>query len=234
MSWKTPNMWEGGEVWIIGGGPSMPIQFDVPEDIIKKVAIKELSPSAYSPYLTPLHDQHVIGVNLAFLIGPWIDITFFGDSKFFKRFRNDLAAHRSIKISCNAKAISAAFHKDGIKYLSKDGNHRYGLTKNLKKVSWNENSGCAAISLAANLGAKRIILLGFDMKLNGDNKQHWHSYYGTANRKNINPKGLPFHRHMRSIGNIAKDAHRRGIEIINANPDSAIDAFKKMNVKDLL
>jgi hypothetical protein len=235
VSWKTPyELWEGGEVWILGGGPSVPIQFNVPKDIIEKVTAQELPPSTYSPYMSQIHNKHVIGVNLAFLIGDWIDIIFFGDSKFFKRFRAEIASYKAIKVSCNSKAISASYHKDNIKYLPKDGSAPYGLTKNSKKLSWNQNSGCAAINLAANLGAKRIILLGFDMKLDKNNKQHWHSFYSTANRKEINPKSLPFQRHLRSMDAIARDARKRGIEIINANPDSAIEHFKKMSVKDLL
>ena len=33
---------------------------------------------------------------------------------------------------------------------------------------------------------------------------------------------------------IAKDAKSRGIEILNANPKSAIEEFKKYSVKELL
>jgi hypothetical protein len=33
---------------------------------------------------------------------------------------------------------------------------------------------------------------------------------------------------------IAKDANRMGVEILNANPDSAIQDFKKVNVCDLI
>jgi hypothetical protein len=45
---------------------------------------------------------------------------------------------------------------------------------------------------------------------------------------------LPFDRHLRGFAQIAKDAQQRGIEIINACPESAITQFHKCNVKELL
>ena len=74
--WQVPKMWEGGECWIIGGGPSMPLQFGVPEDVVRGVLAGQLPFSTYSPFLSPIHDKHVIGINAAFLLGPWLDVIF--------------------------------------------------------------------------------------------------------------------------------------------------------------
>ena len=45
---------------------------------------------------------------------------------------------------------------------------------------------------------------------------------------------MPFDRHLRGFSDMAKDAKRRGIEIINASPDSAITCFPKYSIKELL
>jgi hypothetical protein len=84
------------------------------------------------------------------------------------------------------------------------------------------------------MGATKIILVGFDMKLDEAYKQHWHSEYGAMNRKDATPKSLPFHRHLIGFPHIARDAKRMGITIVNACPDSAITSFPKMPVKDIL
>jgi hypothetical protein len=65
MSWQVPRMWEGGDVWIIGGGPSILTQFDIPEKVVSKVLNGSSPPSVYSPYMEYLHDKHIIGVNMA-------------------------------------------------------------------------------------------------------------------------------------------------------------------------
>ena len=45
---------------------------------------------------------------------------------------------------------------------------------------------------------------------------------------------MPFHRHLRGFPQIAKDAKQMGVEILNASPDSAIECFRKVTVKELL
>lgn len=225
-------MWEGGECWIIGGGPSMPEQFNIPNEVVQAVLEGRESPSIYSPYLSQIHEKHIIGINAAYLIGDWIDMVFFGDGKWFLENREVLAKFPGLKVSCNPK--TSKYGNERIKYLSRDRNCGKGISTHADKVSWNGNSGAAAISVAANTGVKRIILLGFDMKLDGNLKQHWHGLYGTANRKVTDEKKLPFHRHLVGFSAIAHDARKRGIEILNACPDSEIKEFLKLSVKELL
>lgn len=222
-------MWEGGEVWIIGGGPSVPAQFGVPSDIIEKVLSKELDPSAYSPYMKRLHNQHVIGVNIAYLIGAWIDMVFFGDKRWYYQNRDRLAKFPGLKVSCHPHLKHEKFQKENIKYLSRDRQKGRGISSNRTAVCWNANSGAAAISVAAHAGAKRIVLLGFDMKLE-DNKHHWHGLYRPGGRA---ANSLPFHRHLPGFKQIAKDARQKGIEIINASPNSTIEDLPKMSVKEV-
>ena len=234
MSWQVPRMWEGGDVWIIGGGPSLTKQFDIPDEVVQRVLSEELPPSTYSPYLASIHDKHVIGINSAYLIGDWIDMIFFGDKGWWLSNRERLAKFLGLKVSCHPKIGEGQFATEQIKFILKDRSHTKGLSPNSNMVSWNLNSGAAALSVAANTGAKRIILLGFDMRLGANNKQHWHALYGSAKRTNINPRKLPFNRHLRGFPAIAEDAKQRDIEILNACPESKIDCFRKVTVKEVL
>ena len=226
--WVMPPVWEGGECWIIGGGLSMPRQFNIPEDVIQAVSTGKAEPSAYSPYMKGIHKKHIIGVNMAFKIGDWIDICFFGDRNFFNRVKYELSEFPGLKISCRSK-FNPAFEIPGVKLMSRE--HRktlYGIGTIPGHVRWNGNSGGAAINIAAHAGVKRIILLGFDMKNEGKTT-HWHFLYGQKNLKT-----LPYDKHLICFPYIARDAKHLGIEIINANPDSAINCFKKVPLKELL
>jgi len=230
MIWQVPRMWEGGDVWIIGGGPSVPKQFGIPDEIVQSVIKGTSPPSVYSPFMTFLHDKHVIGINVAYLIGDWMDAIFFGDIGFFLKHQRGLAAFPGLKISCHPQTDKY----DWVKYTPRDKTHPKGISDNPKMVSWNNNSGSAAVSIAANAGAERIILLGFDMKMD-NTQQHWHDLYGrNAPRNPKKPRHMPFDRHLRGFSDMAKDAKRRGIEIINASPDSAITCFPKYSIKELL
>lgn len=231
MRWRVPRFWEDGDVWIIGGGPSITEQFKIPNNIVQGVLRGELPPSAYSPYMSFLHKKHVIGVNAAYLIGDWIDIVFFGDHGFFLRHKAGLAAFPGLKVSCTPYVEK---HK-WVKFVARDTSHPRGLTSNPEMVSWNFNSGAAAINLAVHTGARRIILLGFDMKLSSANRQHWHDVYKVGEIKSQKQLlRLPFDRHLRPFPMIAQDARKLGVEILNANPDSQIDCFPKFSLKELL
>lgn len=235
MRWTAPKIWKGGECWIIGGGPSIPEQFGVPDDVIQDVIAQRSSPSVYSPYMSAIHDRHVIGINAAYLIGDWIDIIFFGDNKFFMTHQVGLTKHPGLKVTCNSKTNSRC--RD-IHYLLHDRKHPKGISTGPKYVSWNTNSGAAAISMAVYLGVRRIILLGFDMRTNAHG-QHWHNAYKgmrpmTKKGKVMSPKRLPFDRHLRGFPLIARDAKKLGIEIVNASPNSAIKEFSKCTVQEAL
>lgn len=233
MSWKIPKIWKDGECWIIGGGPSVPRQFGVPEDVISQVLKRTSGPEVYSPYLSYLHDKHVIGVNAAYLIGNWMDFIVFGDTKFYLQNRINLLLYPKTIIGCNNNG-KGKIQVNEIKHVMRSRKN-YGLTLNDPcKITWNGNSGAAAINVACHMGVKKIFLLGFDMNLDNNLSQHWHVHYNSANIKKTNTKKLPFHKHLVGFPQIAKDAKRAGIEIINVSPDSKIKDFIKVSLKDII
>jgi hypothetical protein len=234
MIWTVPRLWGDGACWIFGGGTSVPIEFGVPQETIQKVCNGILPPSAYSEYLKPIHDQHVIGINNAYQIGNWIDILFFGDSSWYLSHRQKLANWPGLKVCCDNKFANRPREKmEGVKFLERDKEKRQGISTNPSKISWNSNSGAAAISLAHHLGVKKIFLLGFDMSL--DEKSvysHWHGSHSPPGQK---PKRQPpFGRHLKAFPAIARDAKKLGIKIFNVSSVSKIDCFPKVTLREAL
>ena len=234
-TWQVPKMWEGGEVWIIGGGPSLIDSFDIPYEIVKDVRLRKKEIEAYSPYLAALHSKHVIGINVAYKFGDWIDVCFFGDKGFFLQHRSNMSHFKKLIVTCCRKVGQ---HNVGwIKYLpveKKAGKSKIGISTNPNQVCWNNNSGAAAISVAAWLGVKRIVLVGFDMTLSPFNsEQHFHNEYRSIGVK-TKPGRLPFKVHLKPWGVIKSDADAMGIEIINTSLNSAIKEIPKVHMKELL
>jgi len=206
----------------------MPSQFNIPQDIIQDVCSGKQFPEAYSPFLEPIHNKHVIGVNNAYQIGAWIDAILFGDSSWYLKHRKVLATWPGIKVSCVPRFGNLPQERmEGIKYLAKDPKHSKGLSPNSRKVGWNSNSGAAAMNLGIHFGAKRLFLLGFDMKRTGK-ATHWHD----GNRKH--PKRLPYYRHLKGFPIIASDAEKMGVEIFNVNLNSNIPDFPRITLKEAL
>jgi len=231
MSWQVPKIWEGGDAWIIGGGPSLATQFNIPKDVVLGVQNGKLPLSTYSPYMEALHDKHVIGVNVAYMLGDWVDIAFYGDKNFYNRYFASLAVFPGLKITCYPHERSL----DWLKYVGMDKNHPRGINRDPTKVSWNKSTGAAAINLAYHTGVNRIFLLGFDMKLDTTSHQHWHDVYNRGaivDERRI--RKLPFARHLRYFPYIVREAKELGLEIINVNPDSGISGFPKVPLSAIL
>lgn len=82
------------------------------------------------------------------------------------------------------------------------------------------NSGYQAINLAAHLGARHILLVGYDMR--GDNSAHWFGLHPESCRRQMT-RG--FDRMAPHFNGLAEPLRERGIAVVNCTPGSAITAF---------
>lgn len=248
--WQVPKIWENGEVWILGGGPSLIPCFDIPMDVVDSVRCRKADIDSYSPYLASLHSKHVIGINVAYRFGNWVDMCFFGDNHFYLSNKAGLSNFRKLVVTCHPKV--AEKNISWIKYLPQENKlnvpkqeRKFGISTRPDRVCWNENSGAAAISLAAWTGVKRIILVGFDMNLEpGSKEQHFHNNYRKPITQLVGKerkaeeirlvKQLPFSTHLQGWKAIKRDADNMGIEILNTSLNSAIKEIPKVHIKELL
>lgn len=231
MIWSAPKIWDGAQCWIIGGGHSIMRQLGVPVAKAEAICKRLLPPTALSTYFDPIKDGHIIGVNNVYQMGEWVDVLFFGDCGWHLVHQKALLKWPGLKVTCCNKFANLPLHRmEGIKYLPKNHDKIHGITTTPNKISWNANSGGSAINLAVHFGVKKILLLGFDMNAD-DNHTHWH---GSHHPKSAKPPKLAFKRHLIGFPHIAEDAQRLGVEILNVNPDSAIDCFPKVELREVL
>lgn len=195
-----PRKFEGADVYIIGGGPSL-AGFDWER----------------------LRGKNTIGCNAAFLLGPELcDVCIFGDTKFFNRFRSRLRAFPNPKVGCHPALRVFAGE---IQWMPRSPN---GLHKD--SLGWGTNTGCSAINLALIMGAKRVLLLGFDAS-GTFHQQNWHDEYC----KN----GFTTEKYLEFIGGHRAIAQALpivfpGCEIVNLNPESAIECYPKEHANKYL
>ena len=106
---------------------------------------------------------------------------------------------------------------------------RESLGLHHQSLGWNANTGATAVNLALLLGAKRIFLLGFDMKLSKDGKANWHQ-----NTLDKPDSGIYETKFIPGFERLQKDLEKKfpGKEIINITDDSALNLFPKVKVND--
>jgi len=145
MDWPLQPEWEGEDVFVLGGGPSV----------------------RHFP-LERLKVRRVIGCNDAYLFGrSVVDVVVFGDPKWYHHHKGkpDFINFSGPKITNSPKLEGCV----GITWAPRqDRGFAYDA------IGWNGNTGSAAINVALLLGALRIFLVGFDMQVDKDGNSNWH------------------------------------------------------------
>lgn len=92
------------------------------------------------------------------------------------------------------------------------------------------NSGFQALNLTVQLGARRIVLVGFDMTDRAG--VHWYgrNRWPMAN----NPTDTNFRRWIAAFERAAPVLRRIGADVFNAAPASALTCFPKRSVEQIL
>lgn len=232
MQWNVPRLWKNQDVWILGGGPSLTSNFNIPDNIVEGVRAQQMPLSSYSTFMSKIHDKNIIGVNVAFKLGNWVDICFFGDVSFLLKYEEALLRSSCLKVSCAEKAKDLTW----VKFLPVDYKTRGRLTFDTTKISWNFNSGSSSINLAAHLGAKRIILVGFDMNMPENNQPHWHNEYKKSKlteQERIN-RLIHFNQFLAPFPKIKKDLDSIGIKIFNTSLNSSINCIEKVPITEFI
>lgn len=131
--------------------------------------------------------------------------------------------------SCEAPGAGIWVENDAAAWnvtLLECDNSAKGLSRDAGKVHSGGNSGYQAINLALHLGATRIILLGFDMH-NFGGKSHWFGEHPEEF-----PPGNKPERFIAAYRTINPADY--GIEIINCSRQTALDAFPRCRIEDVL
>lgn len=89
------------------------------------------------------------------------------------------------------------------------------------------NSGYQAVNLAALAGAERIVLLGFDMTHRGS-RGNWHDQHRVKTPRRYVEQWIPRFREL------AAELKRDGVEVLNASEETALDAFPRRPIAELL
>lgn len=167
-----------------------------------------------------LIDRRVIAVNRAYESVPNAEVVYFSDLRFWSWYKDFLNQHRGRKIT------SAVRVKDrGVEHVQITG--LTGIDAESGKIRQGNNSGYGAINLAIHLGAKRIFLLGFDMNFTGG-RCHWHDGYPVINTEKTLKRMTAY------FDTTVEPLKKLGVDVINLNPNSAIECFPKARPEEFL
>ena len=130
----------------------------------------------------------------------------------------------------NFKGECYAYDPDAGKYgirIVKADTQGVGLGRN-GVIHTGGNSGFQVINLLYFLKAKKMILLGYDMKRQGDQSHCHGNHPGSLNRHS------DYNVFVDRMKPLARDLKNEGIKVINATRSTALDCFDKQPLEQAL
>ncbi|HEU4985065.1 MAG TPA: hypothetical protein VFT58_05445 [Nitrososphaera sp.] len=158
-------------------------------------------------------------------MAPWADVLYAYDKEWWSKYHHTVRDFAGLKISQSEAVMDPAWGLHQIKVMR--GNDRL-LLGTFGEVGWGGNSGFHALNLAVQFGAKRVVLVGYDMHL--DKGLHWHGRHGSGL---CNPTRGNVARWRRVVDEAAPLLHEIGVEVLNASPTSALTAYRKVDFASL-
>jgi hypothetical protein len=163
----------------------------------------------------------VIAVNDAYRLAPWADVLYAHDTKWWMH-HGGVPSFQGLKYSAEMDSPEL-----GVRYVGR-GDKR-GLSTDPSVIHHGGNSGYQAVNLAVHLGAKRICLLGYDMQLADDGREHWFGSHPKPVRG-----GLPLSQFISDFGSIEAPLQALGIEVVNCSRHTALHCFPRMTIEEAL
>lgn len=152
-----------------------------------------------------------IVVNNTFRLAPWADILYAADPEWW-HLTPDARAFSGVKVSISPVSGTQRVEGSGVD----------GIDLHPGYVRTGNNSGYQALQLALQAGARRILLLGYDMT-----GTHWHGPHIAGLR---NTTDETFRRWIAHYSSAAPMIAALGVEVVNCSLQSALTCFRKADL----
>ena len=168
----------------------------------------------------------VIVINDAWRLAPWADVLYSSDRQWFPKHRG-VPTFQGMKVALETepRGWDTAYGIVPLKYTG-----QYGLERSPDGLIAGSHSGYAAINLAVHFGARRIVLLGYDMQLGAGGKPHFFGAHVGMN----NPTEALFSIFRQSLTHLVSPLKELGIDIVNCTRETALTMFPRMSLERVL
>lgn len=162
----------------------------------------------------------VLGINNAYQIEPFADWLYGCDYGWWKF--HIAAVREQFTGECWTQDVEAA-REFGLEFVECDP-YGVGLCGDAGKINGGRNGGFQAINLAFHFGARKIVLLGYDM-----GGRHWHPDH---------PKEIsgPAHsadyaHYAETFPALARDLAAIGVDVVNCSRSTTLSCFRRSTIE---
>ncbi|MEY9098887.1 hypothetical protein ABIA24_001796 [Sinorhizobium fredii] len=204
MTMDWPN-WEGETAVVVASGPSAAdVVLELGKGRARFLAVKD-----------------------AWKLCPWADHLYACDHHWWEAHRG-VVEFKGRRIAYDARTVEKW---RGLNFLKVEISkaHQTLRFEAVGHVGWGGNSGFHALNLALQFGAARVLLVGFDMRV--DRGKH---FFGPHAYTKERPSEANCAKWREILDGQAGAIAARGVEVINCSPVSALKAYRKMDFSEAL
>ena len=184
---------------LIGGGPSLsPADVDFVRD-----------------------KARVVAINDAYRLAPWAHVLYAADKKWID-WHNGVPGFRGQKYSIEGKETT-----ERPDWIVMRNTGPLGLELDPTGLRAGLNGGFQSINLAVHMGAKRIVLLGYDMAPNPHGPSHW---FGEHPDK----RPSPYADMREAFDSLVEPLAALGVSVVNCSRRTALRTFPIVALEDAL
>lgn len=155
----------------------------------------------------------VIAINDNWEIAPWADMLYACDAKWWDWHPQAATEFQGWKLTQDEETALRL----GIDCIECN-KEAEGLSDNPRMIHGGLNSGYQALNIAYLLGARKIVLLGYDMKISRNGSAHWFGDHPDKVRST-------YESFIEKFPSTLPQLRRAGCEVFNCSTDTALDAF---------
>jgi hypothetical protein len=203
----VPRLWPESTIVCLGSGPSL-TRADVEScrGRAKVIAIKDTVQFA-----------------------PWADALYCGDEIWWQHYGETTRAFAGLRFGLvsphEQRWVDLLADLDVHRLLLGSGS---GVETDPRRLATGGHSGHQALNLAAHLGARTIVLLGYDMKPTVGGDVH---FFGS---RAYQSKKRPPYEWLANFASVLAPFERLGVRVINATRDTALTVFPRVTLEEAL
>ncbi len=162
----------------------------------------------------------VVVVNDGYRLAPWADALVALDEEWWHVHHKSLAEFRGERFAVSPVGYGAIPLSPII---------RDDIVESWESPSYGADSGQFAIQIAVLMGAKRILLLGYDMGDGPNGERHWFGDHPKALRNTS-----PYELFLEKYGKAVPSLKRMGVEVINCSRRTRLECFPRAELRECL
>lgn len=216
--WRVPRLFEGQTAVVCGGGPSL--------------TLADVQEARNAP------DTFLVGINDAYKMCPQLEVVYGCDLEWWQWPGLTGLSHYEEVMGLGPEVVAVTATKGaaeacpGLKFV--EGQHGEGFSTDAETIHYGHNGGFQATNLAMLLGAAKVLLLGFDMRVHDTDLDaetgtlgatHW---FGDHPNKVVSPYALFIRCFERAV------ELGLPVPVVNCTPRSALRCFPTLRLREAL